>query len=75
VVFIYTMSGLVRDGRVNRGGRRQYLEVQSGWVVVEGGGVEAEVQKWLSGGCPVTLCSDCLDSLTMYLNLSFVLYL
>jgi hypothetical protein len=36
VVFIYTMSGLVRDGRSNGGGRRQVL-VGSEWLGGNGG--------------------------------------
>jgi hypothetical protein len=37
VVFIYTVSGLVRDGRSNGGGRRQLLGV-SEWLGGSGGG-------------------------------------
>jgi hypothetical protein len=39
-VFIYTVSGFVRDGRVNGEGGIRYWAVHSGWVGVEGGGIK-----------------------------------
>jgi hypothetical protein len=50
VVFIYTVSGLVRDGRSNGGGRGQVLG-GSEWLGGSGvGGIKGAVW-WLSGYC------------------------
>jgi hypothetical protein len=58
VVFIYTVSGFVRDGRANGGGRHQVLG-GSEWMGRCGGG---RYKRSLSGGSPVIVCFVCLSA-------------
>jgi hypothetical protein len=50
VVFIYTVSGLVREGRSNGGGWGQVLGGYGWWGGSGGGGIKGAVW-WLFGYC------------------------